>query len=193
MATVNTASATAQATTTQTATTNKVTVVKSHNHLSIIRRESVKNAQCIDVKRALYQAVDTNGELVQAGKKDNGRDKMPFFIFVQGIELQLSSGIITPKTVTAIARFRSIEDAKLTVDNFELIAADAKVHTELQWEPFYEGQTNVQYQENGQLVDSQIDNKIYYRQYTLAPKSYVPKKLTDSQPVEAIEEMEDLD
>lgn len=193
MTTVKTASATAQATTTQAATTNKVTVVKSHNHLSIIRRESVKNAHCIDAKRAIYQAVDINGELVQAGKKENGRDKMPFFIFVQGIELQLSSGIITPKTVTAITRFRSVEDAKLTVDNFELIAAEAKVHTELQWEPFYEGQTNVQYIENGQLVDSQINNQIYYRQYTLAPKSYVPKKLTDSQPVEAIDEMEDLD
>lgn len=173
---------TAQATTTATPVINKVTEVKKFKSLSIIIRDSVKNASCIDKRRGIYQAVDSNGEFVEAGKNENGRDKMPFFSFIQGVELSMSSGIITPKRVIAIVRFKSLDDANLTVDNFELIAGSSKVHTELQRTPFYAGQEPVQYKENGEFVVSLIDNEPYYRQYTFGPINYTPKQLTDSQP-----------
>ena len=158
-------------------TTQSIKTIVKAGSMSVITKGDVKNSVLINPKLGIYQRCTPTGELVTEGKNEKGKDKRPFFIFIQGKTLIQSVVGADFKDVQAFNNFTTLENAEYYVENFSDLVKDCKIHTELSYEPFYSGQENVKFNDNGKLVDAKINSQIYYRRFTFNLKSYVPKSL----------------
>ena len=162
---------------------SEIKTIVTAGSLSIITKGAVKRSSLIDEKLGIYQRCTATGELEQEGKNENGQDKRPFYVFIQERSYVQESIGGSFKNIQAFNNFKSLQDAKDYVQNFAMCSKGCKIHTELQYAPFYAGQENVKFMGKSGLEDATTkEGAIYYRRFTFAADSYSPKTL-EAQPV----------
>ena len=167
-------------------TTKQVTEIKTivtAGSLSIITKGAVKRSSLVNEKLGIYQRCTATGELEVEGKNENGQDKRPFYVFIQerSYVQELIGGSF--KNIQAFNNFKTMQDAVDYVSNFAMCSKGCKIHTELQYTPFYAGQENVKFMGKSGLEDATTkEGAIYYRRFTFAADNYSPKTL-EAQPV----------
>ena len=162
-------------------TVNQITVITSTKSMSVISKGPVKGKSLINTKLGIYQKVDAAGALVSHDGKNR-----PFSVFIEGMSAVQTAIGFDIKKVQAYNTFKDIETAEYFVENFADCVQDCKIHAEYSFEEFYAGQTNVMFKGKDGVLENAIDkesNKPQYRHFTFAPKSYVPRKLSDSKEI----------